>query len=306
MRSEIPTPTDVKKDDPPLGLIGRFCGPRDRYELKELVTEMPKVQIYNAHDDKLDREVTLTIFASGEDRLAQEQMKIFASFQHPSVSPLFDATKIDDRHVHVLRRVEGYRLNELINDETGLVAEEIFNFIPQLLDVLITLHDLEYLHLGLDPASVLLSNGWNTGYRYMISNFTNACKMDEKGAWSKPQPGMFRDCFSHSAPEVLNGGTADVRSDLFSLGSVIYQSFCGKAAYQGDSPIEISSSHQKDKPDHLGYFRPEIPVELADWVMSLIAIEPKDRPATALDALKAFTEMTEPIAEEMSESSRVA
>lgn len=298
--------SDVLVEEETPTLIGRCCGQGDRYQIKELVEEFSKVEVYHAYDDKLGRAVSLQIFVSGEDELAQKQKGIYTSFQHPNVCPILDATKIDDRPVHVLCEVKGFRLSELVNGETALAAEEIFNLAPHLLDVLVSLHGFGYVHLGLDPASILLSNGWNTGFRYLITNFTNAGKIDEDGAWFKPEPGMFRDCFAHSAPEVLNGGTADVRSDLFSLGSLIYQSFCGKVAYEGNSPIEISRAHQKDKPEHLGYCRPEIPVKLADWVMSLIAVNPDERPKTALDALHTFTKITEPITAESGEGSRVA
>lgn len=287
-------------------LTGRLCGANERYKIKELTGEISKVETYKAFDDKLNREVSLQIYSADQTDLAKSQLKIYATLQHPNVLPLLDATKIDDRSVQVLRQMEGFKLSELINGETGLAHEEIFNIIPQLLDVLITLHDLGYMHLGLNPASILLSTGWDTGCRYFLTSFINACEMDQDKTWAKPQPGMFRDFFTYSAPEVLNGGTADERSDLFSLGAVIYHSFCGTPPYVGDSPIEISSCHQKTPPHHLGYFRPEIPSEIANWVMSLIAIEPSERPLNPLEALKSFQKVTESTSQELNLDSRVA
>ena len=308
MSAVIPSSSKNTDREKVENLTGQCCGLDDRYQIGSLLSESTKFQSYETYDEKLSRDVTLNIFPPKPEELAQPQLEIYSSIQHPNVCPLLDAGKTGDRQYLILRQVEGFRLENLVTKDTALAADEISGMINQLLDILITLHDKNYLHLGLAPSSILLSTSYNTECQYLITDFINASKMDEEGNWSEPKPGMFRDCFPHTAPEALNGGTADVRSDLFSLGALVYHAFCGHAPFEGNGPIEVSSSHQDaaKAPVHLSYKRPEVPDEIANWVMSLLEVDQNKRPKDALEALKSFQQLKGISVDIAEQDSRVA
>jgi len=272
--------------------IGESIGRSDRYKISELLRSESRFQSYLAEDQQLGRQVELCIYEKEHKSAASAQISILASLQHPSVRPVLDAFVHEDLAVHVLTELDGYNLADLLDGETALEAKELLNIAPQILDVLITLHDQGFLHLGLCPAHLNISTTWNSGCHYILHDFSNAQKIDETGLSEVTDSAMFRENYRFAPPEILGGDSADARSDLFSLGAVIYNLFSGSPPFDGEKPIQVSQSHQTDSPpQHLSELRADIPSELANWAMNLLQIDPSLRPASASEALASFEEI---------------
>ncbi len=210
-----------------------------KYEILDVLGQGGMGTVYKARDQKLDRLVALkTIRAdllsqTGEDLLSrlEREAKAAAKLSHPNIVTVYDFDTLEGTSFIALEYVEGQELKDSIENRLPLDGDEVLRIIFQILDGLSHAHSRGVVHRDIKPANVIeLKTG-----ALKISDFGIA-RVD---VTQKTQVGMFLGTPQYVSPEQAVGEVADGRSDLFSVGVILYELLTGVRPFAGDSLTAI-------------------------------------------------------------------
>ena len=262
--------------------------------------------VYRARDTKLRREVALKIlpdmFASDPERLDrfQREAQAVAALNHPNVVTIYSVEEVDGLHFLTMELIDGKTLIDLLRPG-GLPLDGLLKLALPLADAISAAHQRSIVHRDLKPGNVML----NADGRVKVLDFGLAKLRQESqksretsvvttGPFTAPQSVL--GTAAYMSPEQAEGKPVDARSDIFSLGVMLYEMATGTRPFHGDSPLAILSSILRDAPAPLAQLRPGLPPDLDRIVRRCLAKEPGRRFQTALDVRNELEDLERQIA----------
>ncbi len=273
------TPLDFLTPSDAPGSLGRL----GHYEVQEVVGRGGMGVVLRAFDTKLHRVVaikvmtgTLAASATARRRFSREAQAA-AAVCHEHVVTIH-AVEEDHRPPYlVMQFVEGMSLQEKLDREGVPGLREILRIGLQTAEGLAAAHKQGLVHRDIKPANILLENGIE---RVKITDFGLARAADDA---SLTQSGVIAGTPQYMSPEQAEGAAVDQRSDLFSLGSVLYETCTGRPPFRAPSNLAVLKRVVEDAPRPIREINPEIPDWLCDLIARLHAKDPARRPGSAAE-----------------------
>jgi len=248
--------------------------------------------VYAAEDTKLQRRVALKLLppelAADPERLQrfQREARAIAALNHPNVVTIYSVEEADGVQFLTMELVEGKTLGDLI-PKGGLPLEELLRLAVPLVDAVAAAHQHGIVHRDLKPANVMLDHDG----RLKVLDFGLAKLKPEVSATettrlamrSLTQPHVIVGTTAYMSPEQAEGRPVDQRSDIFSLGVVLYEMACGQRPFGGDTAVSVISAIIKDTPRPLSDVKRDIPPALERIVTKALAKAPAERYQSAFD-----------------------
>ena len=249
-------------------------------------------EVYEAEDTELRRKVALKVLpehlASDPERLERfkREARAVASLNHPNIVTLHSVEESEGRHFLTMELVDGKSLDALIPDG-GFDLERLFELAIPIADALAAAHEKGVVHRDLKPANVMVGEDG----RLRIVDFGLA-KLWEEGLEDTDtemategltKEGVAMGTAPYMSPEQLQGRDIDHRSDLFSLGILLFEMTTGRRPFQGQSSIELASSILKDNPDSVTDIRQGVPRHLGRIIRHCLEKDPELRYQSAKD-----------------------
>lgn len=245
--------------------------------------------VFEATDSRLRRPVALK-FARRNDRSAARQLAWEAAVmslpQHTRVCSVYDLSKYRGRICLVLERLVGDTLAARLADGP-LATGRLVSIGTQIADALTAIHAVGLVHQDIKPSNIFLT--LSGGVKVLDFGLAAVVGDPSNGRRGKRQNRSVRCTASYVAPERLLGHRADFRSDLYSLGVVLYEMATGRAPFGGDSIDSVLDSVLAHKVAPLRELAPQQPVALERLVAKLLAPQAQDRPQSADDVKRALS-----------------
>ncbi len=271
-----------------------------RYELEELVGTGGMSSVYRAHDRMLERKVALKILHEryGEDAEYLERFRsearAVAQLAHPNIVTVIDRGDEDGRQFIVFEYVDGENLKQVVDRVGRLPVDESIEYGIAIARALAFAHEHGIVHRDVKPQNVLLDGDG----RARVTDFGIARSLDvERGV---TQTGTVLGTSNYIAPEQASGQQVDERSDVYSLGVVLFELVTGELPFAGESFVAVALRHVNEPPPPLLERRPDAPPALAALVDRMLAKDHRDRPSmdevvATLEALRGSTSTSETV-----------
>ena len=257
-------------------------------------------EVYKARDIRLDRTVAIKVLpadvATDPERRArfEREARAIAALSHPHICTVHDVGRHEAIDYLVMEYLEGETLAErLAKAKGGLPIEQVLAISIAVADALDKAHRAGIVHRDLKPANIMLMKAGPKLLDFGLAKLRGpAAPMSPAGATSLPTAapstvdGMILGTVQYMAPEQVEGKDADARSDIWALGTVIYEMATGMRPFAGDSPARVMSAILTDDPSPLSALRPLTPTALERVVEMCLAKDPEDRWQSAHDLAK--------------------
>jgi serine/threonine-protein kinase len=260
-----------------------------RYELLELIGVGGMADIYKARDITEDRVVAVKIlkteFAASEDfmRRFRNESKAIALLSHPNIVKIYDVGFTEKLQFIVMEYIDGINLSEYISKQGVLKWKDVVHFTMQILKALQHAHDRGIVHRDIKPQNVmLLADGTIKVMDFGIARFNRETDktMSEKAIGS----------VHYISPEQARGDVTDERSDIYSIGIMMYEMLTGKKPFDGDSPVAIALMHMQSNAKKMSDINNSIPEGLEEITEKAMQKEPSKRYQTAGEMMKDIEE----------------
>ncbi len=235
--------------------------------------------VYLADDRELGRQVALKLLnerhANDEqfvERFRREAQSA-AGLNHPNIVSIFDRGQAEGTYYIAMEYLDGRTLKELLVRNGPTPIEIAIDYTRQILSALAFAHRGGIVHRDIKPHNIVVRKDG----RLKVTDFGIA----RSGASQMTEAGSIVGTAQYLSPEQARGAPVDQRSDLYSLGIVMYEMLTGKVPFTGDAPVEIAMKHLNAVPEPPSKLRPEIPHDLDAIVMRALAKEPDQRYASA-------------------------
>ncbi|MCP3914150.1 MAG: serine/threonine protein kinase [bacterium] len=249
----------------------------DRYRIVALLGRGGMGEVYRAEDLKLDQEVALKFLPSELDESPEHlerflaEVRVARKVSHPGVCRVHDVGEVDGQHYLSMEYVDGEDLASLLRRIGRLPQDKAIEIAHQLCAGLAAAHEQGVLHRDLKPANVMIDG--EGGVR--IADFGLAAVAAELGA-KDVRVGTPK----YMAPEQLAGKEVTARSDLFSLGLVLFELFTGRPAFEAKTLEELVRAHEESQPSPSAHL-PDIDAAVEAVLVRCLSKNPADRPASA-------------------------
>ena len=255
-----------------------------RYDIQRELGSGGMAIVYLARDCRHDRLVALKVLrpelaaAVGAERFLRE-IQITARLQHPNILPLYDSGQVQGFLFYVMPFVEGESLADLLGREPQLPLEQAVQIAREVAEALSVAHSHGIVHRDIKPQNILL-----TGGHAVVADFGIARAIAEAGADKLTQTGMAVGTPAYMSPEQASGTEhIDARTDLYSLGCVLYEMLVGQPPFTGSTAQAIMARHSMEDVPALHIVRRSIPPELEQVVLCALEKSPADRFHTAAE-----------------------
>src|ERR1700691_1050860 len=234
-----------------------------RYELSHLVARGGMAEVYRARDQLLDRPVALKVLfpelsvdRSFVERFRREAQAA-ANLSHPNIVPVFDWGESDRTYFIVMEYVDREPLSSIIRTQAPIPPEQAASVASDIATALSYAHRHGVVHRDVKPGNVLItSDGQVKVTDFGIARATG--NLDDQVT----QTGLVMGTATYFSPEQAQGLDVDGRSDIYSLGVVLYEMLVGRPPFIGDTPVAIAYQHVQETPPRPRALNPEIPVAL--------------------------------------------
>ena len=264
------------------------------YKILEKIGSGGMGDVYLAEDTKLGRKVALKVlppeFAESEERQARfvREAKAASAIDHPNVAQIFEIGEADGIHFIAMQFVEGQNLAARIKGGP-LATVDIISIGLQVADALDAAHAKRIVHRDIKPANLVLTDR----NQIKVLDFGLAKPMatveaspdSEADTEAKTVAGMVMGTIHYMSPEQALGRDIDGRSDIFSLGVVLYELTTGRLPFSGGSPTETIERIANAQPDAIARFNYDVPEKLEHIIRRCLEKDPEDRYQTAKDLL---------------------
>ncbi|MBQ6397130.1 MAG: Stk1 family PASTA domain-containing Ser/Thr kinase [Oscillospiraceae bacterium] len=262
----------------------------DRYEILETIGEGGMAIVFRALDHRLNRYVAVKIMreemAKDEEfrrRFCAESHAV-AMLSNPNIVSVYDVSHSDEREFIVMELISGITLKQYMDKKGALDWKEVVHFSKQITRALAHAHERGIIHRDIKPQNIMLLRDGTL----KVADFGIAALENEV----YENNGQTIGSIHYIAPEQARGLSPDARSDIYSLGVVMYEMLSGRLPYTGDTLAEIAVKHMNAKPEPLRDTFPSIPVELERITLKAMNSDLDGRYQTAgelLEDLDAFT-----------------
>ncbi|MGE5134870.1 MAG: protein kinase domain-containing protein [Gemmatimonadota bacterium] len=294
--------TEVRRGSSGAGALPAAIGPGSEiagYRVEEQIGQGGMAAVYRAHDERLNRPVALKLLAPAlatdtafRQRFIRES-RAASAVDHPNIIPVYDAGETDGILYIAMRYVHGGDVGSLVRRDGPLAPARAWAIISQVASALDAAHEHGLIHRDVKPANMLLDAGTATGWlgpgaaagraeHVYLSDF-GISKQSVATAGTLTKTGQFVGTLDYIAPEQLQGGTVDGRTDLYSLGCAAFELLSGVPPFHQDREFALIRAHLADPPPLLTAHRAGIPPDADRVLARAMAKSPAERHATCAE-----------------------
>lgn len=265
--------------DPLIGLLVD-----ERYRVTRRLARGGMATVYVAQDERLDRPVALKVMhphLADSDAFVERfrrEARSAARIVHPGVVSVFDQGIVTGQGFLVMELIDGTNLRQLLRAQGAFTIPQALRYTTDTLEALRAAHRVGVIHRDIKPENILVP----TDGPAKVTDFGLARAASEV---SMSSTGNMLGTVAYIAPEIATTAEADARSDIYSVGIMLYEMLTGAVPWAGESPLQIASHHVSDNVPSPSAAQPWIPREIDDLVAALTARESANRPADASDAI---------------------
>ncbi|MGH7499153.1 MAG: protein kinase domain-containing protein [Gemmatimonadales bacterium] len=263
----------------------------DRYILERQAGEGGMATVFLARDLKHERSVAIKVLrpelsaSLGGDRFLRE-IRVAATLQHPNILGLYDSGETEGLLYYVMPFVEGESLRHRLDREQQLPLHDALRITREAAEALQYAHERGIVHRDIKPENILLLGG-----HALVADFGIARAVSEAGGEKLTQTGMAIGTPYYMSPEQsLGSDRVDARSDVYSLGCVLYELLIGQPPFTGPNAMAIMARHSMERVPSLQVVRSSIPDEVEDIVLRALEKTPADRFQTMQEMVEALSE----------------
>lgn len=255
-------------------LIGKRVG--ERYEILSLIGGGGMSHVYLAHDIILSRDVAIKIlrydFSNEEElhRRFQREALSATSLTHPNIVSVYDVGEDGDMHYIVMEYVKGKTLKQYIQEFSPLSPAKSVHIMKQLTSAIAHAHENGIIHRDIKPQNILMDAERNV----KVTDFGIATTLN---ATSYTQTNSVMGTVHYLSPEQARGGGATEKSDIYSLGIVLYELLTGELPFSGESAVSIALKHLQSETPSVRAFDASIPQALENVVLKATAKDANHR-----------------------------
>jgi serine/threonine-protein kinase len=271
-------------------MIGKILN--NRYELVEKIGTGGMAIVYRAKDKLLSREVAVKIlqpqFADNQKAVKRfrHEAKSVASLNHPNIINIFDIGQEDELEYIIMEYITGLDLKEKIRNEGRFTTAKAIKIIKEVCQALIKAHRNNIIHCDIKPHNILLTSD----ERVKVTDFGIAQAVNDA---TLAQTESIVGSAHYLSPEQARGSRVTTKSDLYSLGIVLYELVTGELPFDGDNSVSVALKHVKEEPVSPIEYNNDLSPELVDIIMKSIAKNPVDRYNSANEFLRDIKELDE-------------
>jgi beta-lactam-binding protein with PASTA domain len=256
-----------------------------RYEVLERVGGGGMAEVYRARDDLLGRVVAVKVLS---DRFAHDRSFVerfrreaqsAANLNHPNIVSLYDYGSDNGTYFIVMEFIDGRPLDDVIRSEGALLPERAAEIAADVAQALQRAHAAGLVHRDIKPSNIMITANGET----KVTDFGIARAVARDGEQTMTQTGMVIGTAAYLSPEQAQGSPVDARSDVYSLGCVLYEMLTGRAPFGGDTPLSIAYKHVREEATTPSRVNPDVPRSLDAIVMKAMAKNPENRYASAME-----------------------
>ncbi|MED3573461.1 Stk1 family PASTA domain-containing Ser/Thr kinase [Cytobacillus praedii] len=247
-----------------------------RYKILEIIGGGGMANVYLAHDMILDRDVAVKMlrldFANDEEfiRRFHREAQSATSLAHPNIVSIFDVGEEDSIYYIVMEYVDGQTLKQYIQQNSPIKVDKVLDIMKQLTSAISHAHQNHIIHRDIKPHNILIDRLGNV----KITDFGIAMALS---ATSITQTNSVLGSVHYLSPEQARGGMANRKSDIYSLGIVMFELLTGRLPFSGESAVSIALKHLQSETPSLRRWNPSIPQSVENIVFKATAKDPFHR-----------------------------
>lgn len=247
-----------------------------RYKILDMIGGGGMANVYLAHDMILDRDVAVKMlrldFANDEEfiRRFHREAQSATSLVHPNIVSIYDVGEEQDLYYIVMEYVAGQTLKQYIQQNSPLAVEETLDIMKQLTSAISHAHQNHIVHRDIKPHNILIDREGNV----KITDFGIAMALS---ATSITQTNSVLGSVHYLSPEQARGGMANKKSDIYSLGIVMFELLTGRLPFSGESAVSIALKHLQSETPSVRRWNPMIPQSVENIVLKSTAKDPFHR-----------------------------
>ena len=271
-----------------MNLEGKILG--NRYEIIEKISNGGMATVYKSKDSVLNRYVAIKVlrdeFTTDEEFIKRFRIEAqsAASLTHPNIVSIYDVGNEGSLYYIVMELIKGKTLKEIITEEKGpLPWKWSLNIVIQIASALEMAHKNNIVHRDIKPHNIIITEDGvakvtDFGIAKAVSNSTITAFGTTIGS------------VHYFSPEHARGGYTDAKSDLYSLGVVMYEMLTGRVPFDADTPVSVALKHMQEKPVEPKELNPSIPQSVNDIIMKAMQKDTNLRYQSATEMLKDLNE----------------
>ncbi len=255
-------------------LIGRRIN--DRYKIKEMIGGGGMANVYLAHDMILDRDVAIKIlrldFANEQEFIHrfQREAQSATSLAHPNIVNIYDIGEEDDINYIVMEFIDGMTLKQYIQEYYPISIDKALDIMQQLTSAISHAHQHHIIHRDIKPQNILIDHSGVV----KITDFGIAMALS---ATAITQTNSVLGTVHYLSPEQARGGMATRKSDIYSLGIVMFELLTGRLPFSGESAVSIALKHLQSETPSPRRWNPSIPQSVENIILKATAKDPFHR-----------------------------